>query len=55
MYATDNVIAEAKAEIMSVHQPKNMSAIKYIELLWEEALRCGRVYDELRLKGVFIE
>lgn len=26
-----------------------MSAVKYSETLWEDALRCRRVYDESRL------
>lgn len=32
-----------------------MSVVRYTEVLLEKALHCGHVYDELSLKGAFIE
>lgn len=43
-YATDNVIAEAKANITSFYQSENKSATRYAQLLWEKTPRCGQVY-----------
>jgi len=54
-YATDEVIAEADAEINRYRQPDRMSPPDYAHNLWTKALRCGTVYDEDRLKGIFIE
>lgn len=54
-YAKDEAIAEAKAKITSFKQLEPKSAARYSEVLWAEALRCGRVYIEALLGGVFIE
>lgn len=42
-YATGDVTAEAETDITSFEQSENMTAIRYAEVLWEKALRCGRV------------
>lgn len=54
-YATDDVITEAEANIMIYKQPGTMSAVPYSATLWEKTLKCGRVYNESKLNGVFIE
>lgn len=54
-YATDDEIAKAEAGIMQFKKPERMSATLFSELLWEKALRCGRVYNDARLKALFIE
>lgn len=54
-YATNDVISEADAEITNFKQPTGMTAVCHCEVLWEKALGCGRVYDEPRLKAIFIE
>jgi len=54
-YATDEVIAEADAEISRYRQPDRMSPQDYAHNLWTKALKCGTVHDEDRLKGIFIE
>lgn len=43
IYAIDDVIAEAEADIMNYKKPGGISAVCYLEILWEKALRCKRV------------
>lgn len=52
-YAIEDMIAEAEAEIMSFKQPEYVSVVRYLEVLWEKALRCDLVYGEEFLKGFF--
>lgn len=47
-------MADAEAEITNFEQPEGTSAVSSLEVLWKKALRCGRVYNDSRLKGVFI-
>lgn len=54
-YALEGVIAEVEAEITSFKQSEHMFAVRYLEISWENALSCGRVYEEAHLKGFFIE
>lgn len=54
-YATEDVIAKEEAEITNFKKPEHMSAVRYLEVLFENALLCGRVYEEARLKRYFIE
>lgn len=54
-YATDDVVAEDEADITNYEHPKSMSAMQYLQAMWKEALRCGQVYSDSRLKRVLIE
>lgn len=45
-YASDDVIADTEAEIMRFSQPLNETQTEHAELLWAEALRGDRVYNE---------
>lgn len=54
-YATDDFIAGAESEITNFKQSENMSALHHSEKLWDKALRCGKVYEDARLKGAFTE
>lgn len=54
-YATKDFIEEAEAVITTFKQPGRISPVRYSEVIWEKALRCGRVYDVSRLKGLFIK
>lgn len=45
-YETDDVIAEADADMMRFTLPSNKSPAEYAEGLCNKALRCDRVYDE---------
>lgn len=53
-YATDDVLTVLKANVANFKQLEGMPVIRYSEVLWENALRCGLVYRESRRKGVFI-
>lgn len=53
--ATDDVIAEADAEIMRFSQPPNKTSIDHSELRWANAVRCDQVNDEHVLNGNFTE
>lgn len=46
IYATDDVITEAEADILNFKQTQSMTAMCYSQQLWEKALRCGKVYHE---------
>lgn len=48
-YATDDLIAEAEADINNFKEPKGISAVRYSKGLWEVALRCGRVTSKRRV------
>lgn len=54
-YAADVIIAEADLNIVNLKQPAGQSAVEYVQAVWKEALCCGPVYKEYRLKGKFIE
>lgn len=54
-YAIEKVIAKEGAKITNFKQTKQLSAVRYLEALWEKALHCARVYEEARIKGVFIK
>lgn len=53
--ATEDMEAEAKAEITNFKQLKRMSAFRFSELLWESATLSGNIYEEAHLKAVSIE
>lgn len=53
-YAPNEVIAEGEADIANFKPPKAVSAVHYSGVLCEKALNCGSVYDDSRLKGLFI-
>lgn len=54
-YATEYSITEAKTEKADFKQPTKMTAACCSEALHEKALRFGSLYDELRLKVIFID
>lgn len=54
-YASDDIIAQAEAELVNFRQPSNMNEETYAAALWEKALRCRPVYSEAKLKGLYIE
>lgn len=54
-YETDNVIAEVEAEITIFKQTEPLSAVKYFEVLLDEVLYCGRVYEEPLINRALIK
>lgn len=54
-YATDEVIAEAYNEVINCKQAATMTELRYSQLLWDKALRCGTVFSDLRLKSLFAD
>lgn len=42
IYATDDIIAEAEAEIVIFKKPAGMTTISYSEVLWEKSSSLGR-------------
>ena len=54
-YATDEVIAEAYNEVIGCKQVATMNELRYSQLLWDKALRCGTVFSDLRLKSLFAD
>lgn len=38
-----------------MNQQENQLVVEFSQALLDEDLRCGQVYDEYRLKGIFIE
>lgn len=54
-YAIDVIITEAEIGNVSLKQPARQSALEYVQPFWSNALRCGPIYDEYRLKATFIE
>lgn len=53
-YETEDLIPEAEAAIKNFKQRKHTSAVRYSEVMWEKAVRCGRFDEEACLKKVFI-
>lgn len=51
----DELIAEDDAAINQFLQRDLMSPPKYSQELWSKELKCGTVYNEALLKGIFIE
>lgn len=45
-HATDDVVAEADAEIITFIHLLNNAPVEYAKLLWAKAPPCHRVYDE---------
>lgn len=54
-YASDGIIAETVHDIANTRQPSGSTTGDYVHILWAKALRCGRVYNEARLKSIFVE
>lgn len=54
-FTSYDVIAKAKAKVTNFKQPKYMSTVRYLVVLWETSLRFGLFYKEIRLKVVFME
>ena len=54
-YAADEVIAEAVSDINNLKQKDKQTAAAYADALLTRAYRCGRVYNESRLRGIFVE
>ena len=54
-YATDDVIAETVGDILSIRQGKGTTAADFAQTLYDKVLRCGNVYPESQLKGIFVE
>lgn len=55
MYVTGDVIAKAGAEVANLKEPVLMTAIQFSEALREDVFRCRGIYNEPRLKEIFIE
>lgn len=53
-FARDDNIATVHANILKIKQA-SLTATKYAQKLWRKTLRCGPVYNEKILKGVFVE
>lgn len=53
-YASDEIIGETTAEIKSWKQQEGKKETKLWKKLWDKVLRCGKVYEEYHLKGIFI-
>ena len=54
-YATNEVIAEAYAEVKNFIQSLRKSETEYGDRLWRKALCCGNVFSDSRLKSLFAE
>lgn len=54
-YATDDVMDDDEAEITRFCQQNRMNVISYAEAMWENTLQWGRVYNESRVKVIFIK
>ena len=54
-YATDEVISEAVGDVPSFRQSSNMTEEVHSNHLWDNALRCGTVFSDRRLKSLFFE
>lgn len=54
-YATDEVIAETDTGINQFRQGDLISPPEYAQEWWTKALKCGTVYTEPKLTGLFIE
>lgn len=54
-YASDDVIAEAEADLRHFTQTRNITPQEYAVALTLKVLRCGPVYTEARMIGIYIE
>ena len=54
-YATNEVMAEAYADVTNFLQSSGMSETEYGDRLWRKALRCGNVFSDSWLKSLFAE
>lgn len=54
-YATNDVIAEAEAEIINFKQLEHMPVARCLQFLWERGLRYGLIYEEAPLKEYLIQ
>ena len=54
-YATDEVISREDTKLHRFSQPDGMNETDYAHVRWENVLRFGSVYDEAKLKALFIE
>lgn len=54
-YASDDVVAEAEADLRHFVQNRSMSPQEYATALTLKVLRCGPVYTEARIIGIYIE
>lgn len=54
-YATDDIIAEADAEIKCITHLINVSPLQYVDALWMKTLCCRHVFDESVLEGTFVK
>lgn len=52
-YATDDAMVQSEAKTTNFKQPKQMSAVGYLEVLWEKYLHFCYVYEGARLKEHF--
>lgn len=55
MPPTDVVIAENIGEISALRQWQGITAADFTETFYGKVLRCGNVYPESQLKGIFVE
>lgn len=42
-YATNDVMAQGKADLTNLKQLEGISAVRYPEVLWVDSLRCSRI------------
>lgn len=54
-YATDDVIARAVKTLENYKQLPGMAPTDFAKRLYTKALRCGMVYEEKRVKSLFVE
>lgn len=54
-YAPDDVVAAAECEVTRCVQGDRMTEAEFEKVLWKKALRCGSVFPEAQLKGIYIE
>lgn len=52
---TDDLVAEAGADVRRCNQSSNESPTEYKEALCNMVLRCDRIYEGYGLKVIFIE
>lgn len=54
-YATDYMILGAESEVKIFKQNEYTCSVEYSKVLQKKIVRSGSVYEEVHLKGVFIE
>lgn len=54
IYAPGDVITDVGEDLTTFKQPEIFSAVRYSEVLRENALHCGLLQDESKLRGAFI-